>query len=82
MPGDTHPKMEAELIRRLRQVPIWRKLALMAQLNNMARAIALSGLRERYPTASEVALKRRLVALLYGEDLAERVYGPLTESEE
>ena len=36
----------------LRQMPVWRKLELLAQLNELARTLALSGLCQRHPDAS------------------------------
>ncbi|MCJ7623261.1 MAG: hypothetical protein MUO76_07140 [Anaerolineaceae bacterium] len=39
--------------------------------------LALSGLRQRHPEASEGELHRRLASLLLGENLAREVYGEL-----
>jgi hypothetical protein len=50
---------------------------MLAQLNASARLLALTGLRAQYPHASEAELRRRLAALLLGEELARRVYGDL-----
>jgi hypothetical protein len=74
---DTHPDAEAVLIRLLREAPPWRKLEMVDQLNQSVKLFALAGLRERYPDESESQLHRRLAALLLGEDLALKVYGPL-----
>jgi hypothetical protein len=73
---DTHPKMEALQIE-LRQASPTRKMNMLAQLNASARLLALTGLRAQYPHASEAELRRRLAALLLGEELARRVYGDL-----
>ena len=73
---DTHPEAEAVRLDLLRAAPVWRKVALWAQLNATARTLALSGLRARYPQANEVELRRRLADLLLGTELATRVYGP------
>ena len=78
--SDTHLEAEAVQLRLLRAAPVWRKVALWAQLNATARALALSGLRGRYPRASEAELRRRLADLLLGAELATRVYGPLPEA--
>lgn len=77
---DTHPEMEALQTRLLREMPAWRKLEMLAQLNAAARLLALSGLRQRYPTAGETELRRRLAGLLLGEELASKVYGELTDA--
>ena len=75
--SDTHPKMEALQVRLLREVPAWRKLEMLAQLNASACLLAMSGLRQRYPAAGEDELRRRLAGLLLGEDLADKIYGEL-----
>jgi hypothetical protein len=79
--SDTHPKMEALQIQLLRQVGPARKMEMLAQLNASARTLALTGLRSRYPQASETELHRRLASLLLGEDLARKVYGEISHAE-
>jgi hypothetical protein len=76
MMTDTTPEADAVLLQLLRQTPVWRKLQLMSQLNDMARTLALSGLREQYPQATEAELQRLLAARLLGEKLAASAYGP------
>ena len=75
--SDTHPEMEALQIRLLREATSWRKMEMLAGLNASAKSLALSGLRLRYPQASESELRRRLAGLLLGEELACKVYGEL-----
>lgn len=77
--SDTSPETERVLCALLREMPAWRKLDLVAQLNQTVRELALSGLRERYPQADEVEIWRRLADLVLGAELAEKVYGPLSE---
>lgn len=72
---DTHPKMEALQIHLWRQASPTRKMQMMAQLNQSARLLALTGLRSRYPQASEAELRFKLAGLLLGEELARKVYG-------
>lgn len=74
---DTSPEAEAILFKFWREAPVWRKLEMMEGLNRTARQLALVGLRDRYPDASPTELRRRLAGLLLGEELAEKVYGPL-----
>jgi hypothetical protein len=62
--SDTDPQMDALQVRLLREVPAWRKLDMLAQLNKSACLLALSGLRQRYPRAKDGELHRRLAALL------------------
>ena len=78
---DTRPEAEEVQIKLLRQAPPWRKLELVGQLNQMARTLALSGLRRRYPRATPEELRRRLADLLLGPGLAAQVYGPLPEED-
>lgn len=77
--ADTLPEMEALQFQLLRAVPAWRKLAMLGQLNASAHLLALAGLRQRHPQASQVELRRRLAGLLLGEDLARKVYGELED---
>jgi hypothetical protein len=78
--SDTHPAMEELQIRLLREMPPWRKMELLAELNASAKTLALSGLRRRYPKAGPQELRRRLAGLLLGEELASKVYGKLEDA--
>lgn len=78
---DTSPAAERIQIELLQRAPAWRKLHMIGQMNATVRMLALSGLRQRYPDASEGELRRRLADLLLGAELAARVYGPLTVSQ-
>jgi len=77
--SDTSPEAEQVQIRIWRTMPPWRKLELVAQMNATVRQLALTGLRQRYPNATESELNRRLAGLLLGEELAARAYGALEE---
>jgi predicted component of type VI protein secretion system len=70
---DTHPRMEALQIQLWRQASPTRKMHMLAQLNAAARLLALSGLRARFPQASESELHFKLAGLLLGEELARKV---------
>jgi hypothetical protein len=76
---DTHPDIERLQIERLRQMPTWRKMALMAEMTESVRILALAGLRQRYPTDTPAQRRRRLADLLLGSDLAARAYCPFPE---
>jgi len=78
---DTPPETERVLFAMLRETPPWQKLEMVAQLNQAGRELALAGLQTRYPTATQNELHRRLAAILLGDDLAVRVYGPLSETD-
>ena len=73
---DTRPDAERVQIELMRQAPSWRKLELLGQLNQTVRLLAVSGLRQRYPDATDRELRRRLADLLLGTEMAARVYGP------
>jgi len=79
---DTTPEADAVLLQLLRQTPVWRKLQLMDQLNQMAHAMVLSDLRQRYPQATPDELRRLLADRLLGAELAAKVYGPAPQLEE
>ena len=76
---DTHPRMEALQIELLRNAPPCRKLEMVGQMNAAVRQMALSGLKMRYPDDPPEKLRRRLADLLLGEELANKVYGPLED---
>jgi hypothetical protein len=71
---DTSPIMEALQVQLLRTAPPWRKMEMLAGLNASARSLALTGLRQRFPHASEAELNRRLADLLLGPNLARKVF--------
>ena len=79
--SDTHPKMEALQIELWRQASPTRKMQMLAQLNQSARTLALTGLRSQYPQASAEELRRRLAGLILGEELASKVYGEINYAE-
>jgi hypothetical protein len=77
--ADTSPEIEEFQIQRLRQMPPWRKLALVGEMNRTVRTLALAGLRQRHPDDTPAQQQRRLADLILGPELASRVYGPLME---
>jgi IS4 transposase len=76
---DTHPDIEHLQVERLRQMPTWRKMELMAEMAESVRTLALAGLRQRYATDTPVQRRRRLADLLLGRELAARAYGASPE---
>jgi len=79
---DTSPEVERIQIERLRQMPPWRKMALMAEMGQTVHTLALAGLRQRHPGDTHARRRRRLADLLLGPELANCVYGPLLEEDE
>ena len=78
---DTHPEIERLQVRRLRQMPPWRKMALLGEMSRTVRTLALAGLRQRHPDDTSAQRQRRLADLLLGPDLAAKVYGPLPKED-
>lgn len=79
---DTTPEAEAVQVEIFRRMSGRQKLALVEEANRNARELALAGLRLRHPDAGPDELFRRLMDLTLGEELAERVYGPLSKTQE
>jgi len=77
--SDTRPEVTAIQMNLLRQASAARKLALLGQMNQTVKVLALEGLRSNYPGESSAQLRRRLADLLLGPELACKVYGPLVE---
>lgn len=71
---DTSPDAERVLIELLRRMPAWRKLQIVSEMSQTVRTLALLGLRQRFPHATETELRRRLADLVLGKELAARVY--------
>jgi hypothetical protein len=76
---DTPPETERVLFAMLRETPPWRKLEMVAQLNQAGRELALVGLQTRHPDATPDELRRHLADVLLGNELATRVYGPVSK---
>jgi hypothetical protein len=76
---DTDPEAERVQIEIFRRMPAWRKIQLVDEANQLARQLSLAGLRQRHPEAGPEELRRRLMGLQLGEELATEVYGPLPE---
>lgn len=79
MNQDTTPEAEAILFQLWREMPAWRKIRIMTDLNKTARHLSMTGIRRRHPHASPEEVKRRYASIVLGEELAEKVYGPLPE---
>lgn len=76
---DTAPQVKRMQIELLRSLPASRKLALVGEMNRTVRAMALAGLRQRYPHDTVEQRRRRLATLVLGSELAARAYGPSPE---
>jgi hypothetical protein len=76
---DTSLEIEKMQVERLRRMPSWRKMALMAEMCQSVQTLALAGLRQRYPADTPAQQRRRLADLQLGPELARRAYGPWSE---
>jgi hypothetical protein len=79
---DTSREAEQVLWAIYGDMPAWRKVEVVEDANRTARQLALIGLRSRHPNESLPRLRRRLLGLVLGEELAVEIYGPLTLSVE
>lgn len=77
---DTEGSAQRVQIEILRALPAWRKLELLADCCETNRSLMLAGLRSRFPNASDSELHRMLMDLLWGEELAARIWGRPLES--
>jgi hypothetical protein len=71
---DTSPASKARYYELLRNLPTDRRAQAMLQLSRAVRELALTGIRERHPTATEPELQVRLTVRLYGRAVAQRLF--------
>ncbi len=74
---DTSCEAEQVQLDLIRAMPAWRKLELVNDAIQTSRQLSLAGLRERHPGEPIERLRRRLRGLVLGEEIAERIWGPL-----
>jgi hypothetical protein len=72
--SDTHPKIEALQIELIRRMPAWKKIAIVDGLNETVKTLAISGIKQRHPTATPEQVQRMLAELMLGTELARKVY--------
>jgi len=71
--------MEARQIETWRAMSAEEKFALVLSANRAVRALAIAGIKSRYPDADDAEVKLRYAALTLGRELAERVYPALKD---
>jgi hypothetical protein len=71
---DTSPAAQARYYELLRRLPAERRMVALHRLNRAVRELALAGLRQRHPTATDAELRVRLTVRLYGRDVALRLF--------
>jgi hypothetical protein len=75
--SDTDPKIEQMQIELIRRMPTWRKMSMVDGLNEAVKNLAITGIKQRNPTATPEQIHRMLADLMLGEELARKVYGEL-----
>jgi hypothetical protein len=63
---DTDADAERVQMEIYRRMPPWRKIQLVEEANRMSRALALAGLRSRFPDASPDEIRRRCLPACFG----------------
>lgn len=76
MNADTDPKIEEIQFKLLREMPTWRKLEIVGDMNKAMIDLARLGLEDRYPEATPNQIRRILADKILGKDLARKAYGP------
>jgi len=72
--ADTHPKMEQLQIELIRRMPSWKKISIVDGLNETVKTLAISGIKQRHPNATQKQIHRMLAELMLGAELAHKVY--------
>lgn len=75
MNADTDSKIEELQFNSLSQMPPWRKIELVGDMNATLLMLAETGLKERHPDATPEQIRRILADKILSKDLALRVYG-------
>jgi hypothetical protein len=79
---DTSPEAQEVLFDLLRRAPVWKRLRMVADLNQTLRLLATADLRRSYPHASEEEIRLRLAARWLKREEVIAAYGwdPAIES--
>jgi len=72
---DIDAETERVLIELTRAMPDWKKFRQIAALSEGCRRLALVGLRDRYPNATEVELRKRFAALVLDRETVIKMFG-------
>ena len=67
---DTDEATDRYLFERLRALPSWRKAAMLSAATRAASELAMAGLRQRHPAASDAEMRKRFTALTLGRDVS------------
>jgi hypothetical protein len=75
VPSDTSIEAEQAYLNLLREIPLWRKAAMMDSLTKACQELAVAGIRMRYPNASNMEILMRLAALWLDREMMVRIFG-------
>jgi hypothetical protein len=76
---DTDERSRARYNALLTRMTPAQRLELASSLSVSVRTLALAGLRQRHPGASEEELRRRLTVRLYGREAGFRLHGSIPD---
>ena len=71
--SDTHPEAERIHIEGLRAMSPARRIRILDELSKTVRTLALAGIRQRFPHASEGEMRLHLATIYLGRELAARI---------
>lgn len=73
--SDTDPNIERMIIESTRRTPDWKKFEQVAAMTNACRELAMMGLKDRYPKATEEEVRRRFAAMVLDRELVIKLFG-------
>lgn len=73
--SDTHPAMEAAMIKGYRQMSSAQRLKMAFEMSETIRILAQAGILKRHPGISDEELRKRLGAILLGRELSIKFNG-------
>jgi hypothetical protein len=76
---DTSPASQKRYTALLRTLPPHQRLARALHLSNAVRTLALAGIKQLHPDASDEEMRVRLAVRLYGRDVAVRLFTTVPE---
>jgi hypothetical protein len=72
---DTTSEAQQMMFELLRRTPAWKKIALTCELIQAIRELMITGLRNRFPDASEEEIRRRFIASVLTREQVIGAYG-------
>jgi hypothetical protein len=72
--SDTSKESEQTYLNMLRDVPLWRKAAMVDSLTKACQELAVAGIRMRHPKVSEKEIRMRFAALWIDREMMIKVF--------